>query len=428
MTTNRLLNLSAATIGMGLTLMTLGNVPPYIFLVVGMVMGVMGARREKMIPATWQVLVKNPFTWGLMAFVGLMLFASIHGINPDYSTLRVNLLALLLGCGLLLFHAFRSMTTEQHKVLVQWIVNGVLASYILIVLLFIFEPWFLKIGVYHPDDAWTIMRLRFFSSVLAVLLPLCWMQWLQDGKGGYALSKSAMGLIAISMLATLICAGRAGWMGLAVGGVLFGYLMLRYHGLKFNWRLLLSGLVGFAGVGLVAFLWLYGFASFGERVGLIIPARGLGGGRLDIWAMAIQGIQEHPLTGIGMNAFRFIPGADYHPHNFVLQLALEGGIPALALAAVMILGALYVWWKGVKVSPLMAAMFSSLVAFFVCALTNRSIFNPEWMIYLMFIAAFGAGIMSRGFGTLTVKPDRVVAKTSVPAAKSKVVGKPKRKR
>ena len=64
-------------------------------------------------------------------------------------------------------------------------------------------------------------------------------------------------------------------------------------------------------------------------------------GRLEIWSRAIYGIQDFPLTGMGMNAFRKVVSVLYplftispefdiaHAHNEFLQAALDLGIPGL---------------------------------------------------------------------------------------------------
>lgn len=64
-------------------------------------------------------------------------------------------------------------------------------------------------------------------------------------------------------------------------------------------------------------------------------------GRFELWSRAIYGIQDFPLTGMGLNTFRkvvhvlyplFTIGPDYdigHAHNEFLQTALDLGIPGL---------------------------------------------------------------------------------------------------
>jgi putative inorganic carbon (HCO3(-)) transporter len=63
--------------------------------------------------------------------------------------------------------------------------------------------------------------------------------------------------------------------------------------------------------------------------------------RVELWSRAIYGIQDFPLTGMGMNAFRkvlpvlyplFLISPDWdvaHAHNHLLQAALDLGLPGL---------------------------------------------------------------------------------------------------
>lgn len=73
--------------------------------------------------------------------------------------------------------------------------------------------------------------------------------------------------------------------------------------------------------------------------------------RFDIWASALKIIQDHPLTGVGMNMFREKPVRNQYPvpsfnqpvlphaHNEFLQIATDLGLPGLAL---------FLGWYGVS--------------------------------------------------------------------------------
>jgi putative inorganic carbon (HCO3(-)) transporter len=64
-------------------------------------------------------------------------------------------------------------------------------------------------------------------------------------------------------------------------------------------------------------------------------------GRVELWSRALYGIQDFPLTGMGMNVFRkvlpvlyptFLTSPDFdvaHAHNHLLQAGLDLGIPGL---------------------------------------------------------------------------------------------------
>ncbi|MFN8465869.1 MAG: O-antigen ligase family protein [Caldilineaceae bacterium] len=82
-------------------------------------------------------------------------------------------------------------------------------------------------------------------------------------------------------------------------------------------------------------------------------------GRFEIWSRAVQGLQDFPLTGVGLGAFRGVihhlypsmilaPDFDVaHAHNFFLQTGLDFGVVGLAaLLAIYMLAAVqirYLW-------------------------------------------------------------------------------------
>jgi putative inorganic carbon (hco3(-)) transporter len=83
-------------------------------------------------------------------------------------------------------------------------------------------------------------------------------------------------------------------------------------------------------------------------------------GRQEVWTRAIYGIQDFPLTGMGMNAFRKVMPVFYplydkstmvdfgHAHNEFLQAALDLGIPGLCAFLALYIGAFWILaniWK-----------------------------------------------------------------------------------
>jgi O-antigen ligase len=60
-------------------------------------------------------------------------------------------------------------------------------------------------------------------------------------------------------------------------------------------------------------------------------------GRLSLWQSAFDMIKHHPLLGIGPMHFAFNNSAiAAHPHNSVLQIAAEYGLPALLIACYLV--------------------------------------------------------------------------------------------
>jgi putative inorganic carbon (hco3(-)) transporter len=74
-------------------------------------------------------------------------------------------------------------------------------------------------------------------------------------------------------------------------------------------------------------------------------------GRVEVWSRAIYGIEDFPLTGMGLNTFRHVlpvlyplfsigPEVDLgHAHNEFLQAALDLGLPGLIAFIALYLGA-----------------------------------------------------------------------------------------
>lgn len=130
----------------------------------------------------------------------------------------------------------------------------------------------------------------------------------------------------------LLTQSRSGWISLAVGLCAWAI----WYGRRA--RLALFGVVLIAAIALGT--------SWSRLEPLLTRAAGSGiqedtAGRLELWSRAIYGIQDFPITGMGMNAFRKImpvfyptfltsPDTDVaHAHNHLLQAALDLGLTGL---------------------------------------------------------------------------------------------------
>ncbi len=119
--------------------------------------------------------------------------------------------------------------------------------------------------------------------------------------------------------------------------------------LPVRWRTILFGLLGALAISLGLFAWQEGWV---QKLFFYTNLHGSSNneekfqdmnGRSEIWARAIYGIQDFPVTGIGMNTFRKVVNVLYpmntpgsvndvgrsHAHNEFLQAALDLGIPGL---------------------------------------------------------------------------------------------------
>lgn len=127
-------------------------------------------------------------------------------------------------------------------------------------------------------------------------------------------------------------------------------------------------------------------------------------GRTEIWSRAVQGIQDFPATGMGMNMFRRVMPALYpmagdaaevdfaHAHNHLLQAALDLGI--LGLLAYLLIWAIAawqlitVWLTHTAPQPrfLALGLAAALLAHFVYGMTDAIALGakPGFLLWILF--------------------------------------------
>jgi len=140
-------------------------------------------------------------------------------------------------------------------------------------------------------------------------------------------------LVGLTMGTLLLTQSRGAWTGLLAGAAAF----LMWYGER-------SRLVAVAGMAVVIVLAIA--MGPARLVDLAITNSGPGmagnvSSRTELWSSAVEGIEDFPLTGMGMNGFRKIVPALYptsltargidisHAHNHLLQAALDLGILGL---------------------------------------------------------------------------------------------------
>jgi O-antigen ligase len=119
--------------------------------------------------------------------------------------------------------------------------------------------------------------------------------------------------------------------------------------------------------------------------------------RVEIWRFVSERIAEKPLLGWGMDTARAMPDGDVvyagarkylplHPHNSVLQVALELGAVGLLLALAFVALGLRAWLAAPTAAPARAIAAGLMVAYLAVGFSAFGVWQ-HWWIALGFIAA-----------------------------------------
>ncbi len=182
-----------------------------------------------------------------------------------------------------------------------------------------------------------ILLVPVFMAMLYVYL------W-DERKGVKSFLKAGLFIVLAVLLLTQ---SRGSWLGLFAAFVIFVFLSFRHRR-----GVLVSVIVG---VLVVSFLLVPSLLKLDPVKLTTRQAEGTLLFRVHMWDQALPRIMSYPLTGIGLNHFRYLPEIKYdvsHAHNKLVHMGVELGIPAAAayLALLILTGYMVVTvWKRSKV-------------------------------------------------------------------------------
>ena len=282
---------------------------------------------------------------------------------------------------------------------------------------------------------WPSYKLSWLGPLFAYLpsvrsLPVTWLaEGIQPNQTGGVLAASVAFALTLCLAGRrgLAAGGVEGWTlqaarGLAVAGAVVVFmtgsraalaaegialvfaLMLRGR----QWRWMPGGVVG--AILLMAVVWphvlqgLVGLLLHDETVDTKIVAR------LDIWASALRGIVDHPVSGIGLGVFNEVIPARYpyqtvglsysvsQAHNVFLDTALSIGLPGLAGLLLLLLGMVALAAKNIatvgRSTYVLAALTSSVIVFVIFGITDSfSLSTPS--SFLLWLWVGSAAILVR---------------------------------
>jgi O-antigen ligase len=259
--------------------------------------------------------------------------------------------------------------------------------------------WMDTLGHYDVNDL-ALMLVAMFPLTLYFMRP-------RYGTVRRLFAAGCFVLFAFSMVRT---ESRGGLIGLVV---VFAYMLLAYRGVPAKARIL-SAVAA-------AILLVAGGRGYWDRVETMFrPSQDYNfsddDGRIAIWKRGLTYIEQRPLLGLGLDAFRTAevrvspvarralqagrPPSSNVAHNMFLHVAAELGLPAL-LAFLLLLGSAAWTLVGIgrmyRTSPpgdpvpaLAQALLASLLGFFVCGLFLSVAYFPYFQVLLGWTVALGA--------------------------------------
>lgn len=337
-----------------------------------------------------------------IAFLGIV--SSINAAFPKFALLEVSLFTLLFAvticiasCRTQLGDLFDKMMALAVFVL-GWLCFMDFLGYYLFILnngppfsqQELFRN-FSNIRMFNQVQSWTLSLIvvplllftkrSFFITVLFITVAISW--WLLLFTSG---SRATLVGCLVAIPVTLLVFGKQAkdwfrWQAIAITGGVAGYYLFFFlipEIMSVDFRALLESTVG---------------------RNMTYTAD-----RLELWSSAVQMVQSSPWLGIGpMHYAARTNTIATHPHNALLQIAAEWGLPVVLAVIVLFTWGLYSWIKSVKSTPstikdknVYAALFASLLTAAVNSLFDGVIVMPLSQVIMVLVIGWILDVAFQG--------------------------------
>lgn len=337
---------------------------------------------------------------GSLAFIVLLgAVSAVFAKHPIYAFAEWSLLVISIGIGVFVFCLRRASTVSEFD---EWL--GIVLRLLLGSMVAQFYVSFIAV-LAHPDLFFTPwMLLDGFSNMrqeglfLAIATPLL-LTCINFRSGGYSLSVPRW--LDSTLIASLSCmVFVAGTRGTAIGWI-SAILILSI--LSKGGRSLAKRFLGLIAIGFVLAWFVLRAANFatGQEANFRFSGTQMLGlsGREALWTDAFNAMLSNPWLGIGPMHFAAIKNPiATHPHQALLQIGSEWGIPVLLITIGMILS----WgWSALRLAiakdggpgaDLRWAILIALGATAVQGLVDGVLVMPYVQIWLAIVLGWAASI------------------------------------
>jgi O-antigen ligase len=346
--------------------------------------------------------MSRPSRCCLGAFFALGAISTLCALSPRHALYEWSiLLLLLLAAALLAAELARAGTTGLQTVLRCTVAVGILYS-LRIALMYAAS---LVSGVQIDIHVMAVgfSNARFFNHAQTGLLPLIVLSTMQAPKGS-GWRRASFALAAFWWAFLFVSEARASMLGLGAGCV-FAFVVRRAHARSFLKAMMLSALAGVVVYGLIFILlpMLAGLPSFHAATNVMQrTAADPTSSRNLLWKLAVELIAAHPLLGVGPYHFAH-EGATLswgaHPHDFIMQIGAEWGVPALlCLLGAIGLGLRRLAGTGARIAQAdlsgqqtLAVLLATGAAILVDGLFSGVLVMPQSQLVIVLYLACAAG-------------------------------------
>lgn len=348
-------------------------------------------------PALWDRVGRSA-TRALITFVVLGGVSSAFAFSPRSASFEVASFSLLLLCGLAIAE---SLTRDKDAVVRVLLAFGAVAALYALKIFCIYVSVWLLPAAPDPDDFTPgFSNIRHFNHVQTIGLPMLVLLYLRTPASS-RLRHLWMATATIWWSVLFVTGGRGTGVGLIAAGVIIAILRRRAAWV-FLRAMIFSLLIG-AVVYELAFVIapvIAGRAPFGDASAVL--ARTMANpssGRTILWKRALELIAAHPWLGVGPLHFAHERAGAAHPHDWVLQIAAEWGIPALLAFCLALAFALRGLWRArmhitatdTVNQNMLSAWGLIAVALLIDAGVSGSIVMPQSQLMIVFYIACAAG-------------------------------------
>jgi len=244
--------------------------------------------------------------------------------------------------------ARRSLGGEGDYWLLAPIVAGVtlyVGNFLAIYIPTIPVPW---ATIFWSSPFYHFNNVRFLNQFQSWTLPLLAAAVLLAGPRSRAL-QGLLALVGGFWWALLFATGGRGALIAALLSSLLVLLVFRERARRWAGATLV--LVGLGGILYILLFYLPGNIPGLERA--VDRSGSLDHARLQLWADALKVALAHPLLGVGPMQLAHHPVIASHPHDLLLQILAEWGLPAGLAAVALVFGGVLAWsrrWQGWEAS------------------------------------------------------------------------------